>query len=472
MKKLLLLFVFLSGFASAYAQTNVSGGIFSNTTWSLANSPYIMTGPVVVFPNVTLTIEPGVVVKIKEKSTNTSEQVYLELRGKLVAKGTSASPISFIPENTPTLGTDFIWQGIIIKSAQGGAIDMDYFSFNNSYYGISYDDVLLDTLVFNECKFSKNNYTLSINTNLVFNNCEFTNNSVAHTVLYVYGSITSNNCLYKDNYACMTFIPNGVNVNNCIFENNQSCFLQISGKFNRCTFKNNNIVFQENGTLAIDSSEFINNGTGIDAFGLGSVKNSLFTNNQLGLSVGANSVIENNTIVKNQVGLGLAGAFMSGMVLPFIKDNKICDNILYNLENKSDFNLGLENNCFCLNDSVAIDAKIYDGYDDFTRGLINFASYDSTCTTIKQKFIKIKLNTGITSTKKELAVFPNPLQDKLYINGLSENQNTWSVYDMLGKKVLELNTDENNVVLDLSDLTNGVYFLRSSNYLPVKIIKY
>ena len=88
------------------------------------------------------------------------------------------------------------------------------------------------------------------------------------------------------------------------------------------------------------------------------------------------------------------------------------------------------------------------------------------------KFIKIKLNTGIASIKKELAVFPNPLQDKLYINGLSENQNAWSVYDMLGKKVLELNTDENNVVLDLSDLTNGVYFLRSSNYLPVKIIKY
>ena len=160
------------------------------------------------------------------------------------------------------------------------------------------------------------------------------------------------------------------------------------------------------------------------------------------------------------------------MVLPFIKNNKICDNILYNLENKSDFNLGLENNCFCLNDSVSIDAKIYDGYDDFTRGLINFASYDSTCTTITQKFIKIKLNTGIASIKKELAVFPNPLQDKLYINGLSENQNAWSVYDMLGKKVLELNTDENNVVLDLSDLTNGVYFLRSSNYLPVKIIKY
>ena len=102
MKKLLLILIFLSAFTNTYAQTNVSGGIFSNTTWSLANSPYIMNGPVVVFPNVTLTIEPGVVIKIKEKSTNTSEQVYLELRGKLVANGTSTNPISFSPESAPT----------------------------------------------------------------------------------------------------------------------------------------------------------------------------------------------------------------------------------------------------------------------------------------------------------------------------------------------------------------------------------
>ena len=30
------------------AQTNVQGGIYSNTTWTLANSPYVMTGSIVV----------------------------------------------------------------------------------------------------------------------------------------------------------------------------------------------------------------------------------------------------------------------------------------------------------------------------------------------------------------------------------------------------------------------------------------
>src|SRR5688572_14824316 len=50
---------FLLAFACAVtslcqAQTTFSGGIYSNTTWTLAGSPYIITGTVVVFDNVTL----------------------------------------------------------------------------------------------------------------------------------------------------------------------------------------------------------------------------------------------------------------------------------------------------------------------------------------------------------------------------------------------------------------------------------
>ena len=59
--KLIFLFALFCGIVNA--QTNVSGGIFSNTTWTKANSPYIVTDTVVVFPGVTLTIQPGVIVK-------------------------------------------------------------------------------------------------------------------------------------------------------------------------------------------------------------------------------------------------------------------------------------------------------------------------------------------------------------------------------------------------------------------------
>ncbi len=475
MKKIILLLSLFSFiYTSTVAQTNFSGGVFTNTTWTLANSPYILTGSVVVFPNVTLTIEPGVVVKIEEKSNNISQQIYLEVRGKLVAKGTDSNLISFIPKTVPSLGSDQIWQGIFVKTAQGASIDMDHFMLNNSYYGINYDDILIDTLVFNGCKFNNNTYTLAINTNVVVNNCEFINNAVTHSLIYVYGSVTANNCLYKNNFASMSTVVGGVKVKGCTFENNTNCFIQISGKFTNCIFKNNLTVFQENGTLEIDSSQFLNNETGINAFGVGSIRNSTFTGNKFALSVSSNSIIENNNISNNEIGLGLTGVFTTGMVLPLIKNNKICYNTFYNLENKSDYNLSLDSNCFCLNDSVSIDAKIYDGYDDITRGLINFAIYDTSCTNIKQRVIKINLgtNTGLSTIVKRINVSPNPFIDHIYLN-VDENVVTaWRVYDIAGKKVFESTSETSKVELDLSHLEKGAYILKSNNYQPVKLIKY
>src|ERR1051325_9880122 len=98
MKKLLLLFliVIASTAKQSFAQTNVSGGIYSNTTWTLANSPYIVVDTVVVFPGVTLTIQPGVVVKFDSTK-------YLEVRGNLVATGTITDSITFT-SNTSSPG--------------------------------------------------------------------------------------------------------------------------------------------------------------------------------------------------------------------------------------------------------------------------------------------------------------------------------------------------------------------------------
>ena len=45
--KLLLSFLLFS--VTSFAQTVVNGGIYQNTTWTLAGSPYIVTGSIVVF---------------------------------------------------------------------------------------------------------------------------------------------------------------------------------------------------------------------------------------------------------------------------------------------------------------------------------------------------------------------------------------------------------------------------------------
>ena len=78
----------LSGSMVLFAQTPVNGIINANTTWTLANSPYIVTGNLLVSSGVTLTIEPGVLVKF-------GYPLYLQVDGTLIAQGTSSHKIIF-----------------------------------------------------------------------------------------------------------------------------------------------------------------------------------------------------------------------------------------------------------------------------------------------------------------------------------------------------------------------------------------
>jgi hypothetical protein len=95
MKKLIALFI-LFFTANSFSQTNVSGGIYQNTTWTQAGSPYFVTGSIVVFPGKTLTIEPGCEVRFTADNTfNTGNFIYLEIRGTLIALGTDANKIKF-----------------------------------------------------------------------------------------------------------------------------------------------------------------------------------------------------------------------------------------------------------------------------------------------------------------------------------------------------------------------------------------
>lgn len=69
------------------AATNFSGIISSDTTWTKANSPYSITGNVLVNSGVTLTIEAGTTVNLNDR--------YIQVDGCLVAKGSSTDKIYF-----------------------------------------------------------------------------------------------------------------------------------------------------------------------------------------------------------------------------------------------------------------------------------------------------------------------------------------------------------------------------------------
>jgi flagellar hook assembly protein FlgD len=97
------------------ADTNVSGNIATNTTWTVAGSPYILSGDVTVGASSgpTLTIEAGVVVK-----GNGSSQLLVNYynKGALVVNGTDTAPVVFTSNGSTTAGA---WYGLRFGSVAG-----------------------------------------------------------------------------------------------------------------------------------------------------------------------------------------------------------------------------------------------------------------------------------------------------------------------------------------------------------------
>jgi len=99
MKKYILPLIIICLVHTLAAQTNVSGYILSNTTWTLGGSPYVVTGNILVNNGVTLTIEPGVTVKFDTTKS-------LQIDGELLAIGNAQNRISFTAtDTTPARGS-------------------------------------------------------------------------------------------------------------------------------------------------------------------------------------------------------------------------------------------------------------------------------------------------------------------------------------------------------------------------------
>jgi hypothetical protein len=114
------------------AQTNVSGFINANTTWALTSSPYIVVGNTIVQHGVTLTIDPGVIVKFDSAKV-------LQIDGELIARGTSARRIVFTSNRTSPAAGD--WGKIQFADTSVDAV----YDSNGNYVGgsfMSYCDIL------------------------------------------------------------------------------------------------------------------------------------------------------------------------------------------------------------------------------------------------------------------------------------------------------------------------------------------
>ncbi|MBI3502547.1 MAG: T9SS type A sorting domain-containing protein [Bacteroidetes bacterium] len=408
MKKILLALTAVLALTVARGQTNVSGGIYTNTTWTLANSPYIVTDTVVVFPGVTLTIQPGVTVKFKANQR-------LEIRqAKLIAVGTSTDSITFTSNSsTPSSGD---WLGLFLN-----------------------DDI---TPLINYCNFKYADKAIwrdvtSSNINITIKNSQFTQNNSC--ILYsppYYTYMFVDSSIFRNNIIAIDFISKIIFVNHCVISNNQTGV---------------DFAYSKIQNSIIDS-----NTTGIRYNLNDTIINCKIRYNNIGLRNPHNTSCCGNLITKNEIENNNIGIRLDidGDV---IYCNKICNNTTYDLYYNVTFgnNFNASNNYWCTPDSTSTSAVIYDGYDNINLGLVYFMPLDTTCSP--------GILTSINEIKNPtLSIFPNPFSTETTLQTDNRSHNaTLTVDNCFGQTVAQIkNINGQTVTFHRDNLASGLYFIR------------
>lgn len=418
------------------AQTNVSGGIYSNTTWTFTGSPYIVTDTVVVFPGVTLTIEPGVEVRFADTK-------YLELRqATLIALGTATDSIMFTSNSTsPTTGS---WGTVWVNGGIANS-EFNYCNFKYADYGLQGADTIRNSnFIFNNngllggvfidsCNFTYNGVGLSASMAHIYN-CNFLHNQ------FGIGGNTTLKCWIKD---CVIdsnqtgLVCNRTLIENCIINHNQ---IGIQGQFGG-SFNN---IYRN---CIIDSNSL----HGVIPYPNDSLVDCEIKSNGIGVNVTTfGAIITRNVIESNSVGI------MLGTASTNIYCNRICNNTTYNLQYTFVSGNGtVANNYWCTADSASTEVGIYDGYDNIMYGLVNFMPIDT---------LQCYLTTGILTSEIQLtsfSIFPNPAADYISIELPATISNKEiKIFNMCGELTYLSTTTRQNTTIDISTLVRGVYIIQ------------
>ncbi|MCP4163215.1 MAG: T9SS type A sorting domain-containing protein [Deltaproteobacteria bacterium] len=404
MKNKLLYLLFIIIVNSTYGQTNVSGGLFNDTTWNLAGSPYIVTADVALFPGNTLTIEQGVTIKFNSGTK-------LILRGTLVSSATVGNEIIFTSNlNNPIKGS---WIGIEVENNQGGKIIAsnikgeyadNFIRIMNSSTG----EVLnINNSEIKNCNRAFYGYDGHSNHTVILDNLNVSNNNYG----YIYAqNVTLTNSVFSDGEKgihCWENIPN----------------------------------------MSISDSEFYN--FSIWPFNMeGEIDNCHIHDNAVGIRMKPNLIVKNSTIEFNVI--GIEANYPNQISGANIFDNKICDNSQYNFKHLYSYPITISNNCWCSNVESEISQSIFDAYDDASLGIVTFTPFNSNCSST--------LNTEGFNIENDLSFYPNPARDEITLSKKVEGN--YKIYSINGVVVKEGVVTEK---LNISGLSKGIYVIKVTN---------
>ncbi len=314
---LILLFA-LAKPGSLWSQTIVNSDVQTNTTWTLTQSPIIVTSEIVIDPGVTLQVEPGVEVRLHD-------QVVLKVRGTLQALGTPGDSIQFHADSV-------LWGGIRMEpSTVGAQVKMAYCDFSESDFGISATGLSgIDLLDLSHSRIHHNNVGLDAFPPQLFDiyACTFDDNS--------YG-------IYQSNFG----------LKQCGFNRNATAIFDSDIQMDSCNLSKSTITAIEGGSGSVKRSSFFYNTTALSGFGASAT----------------DSVVECE-IILNDTGIVITSD------LPKYFANQICGNGL-GVQVATPNNIDMTGNCWCTTDSVVVTDLVLDGNDQSGIGLLDFVPFDS-----------------------------------------------------------------------------------------------
>jgi hypothetical protein len=322
----------------AQGGASVTGVIIANTTWTKANSPYSLTGNILVKEGVTLTLEAGVTVNLNS--------YYILVNGTVQSKGTASENIYIngidgspppIPMGS-TLAISFSY-GITIK---------DYPAGGSTFENTNIHDVRLALGTFDAIR----NCTI---TGFVSagQNSNITNSDIVGVVVGSGTTEISNNKIIggiEAEYGSPSILNNTIS----------------SGAGG-----GSGIQFLQTDSITISGNTIWACDMGIYALGNGAITNNFISNNDQGIAIYNLGVvsIQGNTLQNNGVGIKLHAGTISSLT------NNNLENPSLNIILDVATNLDATNNWWGTTDSQAINKTIYDFKNDFNLGTVTFTPF-------------------------------------------------------------------------------------------------
>ncbi len=328
----------VSGIALSNAQsgTQVGGIITTDTIWTMANSPYVITEDVFIGENIALTIEQGVEVKVVGYYG-----IFLGSNSTLQAFGTNENSVTFTNNMSSSPGA---WKGILITAGTDSRVNLNYTE-------ITFAEKAIGFLVSGEI----NNSVVTIENSRLSDNSQgvgfYTGYKVDNATIVV-----KNSTIHKNSI--------GINLVSPFFGSELSIF-------------NNSVI---NNTIGFCLDDGVHQNT--DA----NMQMNLFAANDIGVQIGGTAsglglgspvYLLQNTIAENRIGIHvkLYNLYAGGEL--FINSNNIYSNMDYNFQVATASGIYDEYNAtynwWGTTNTTIIDQLIYDFYDDFNLGKVNYA---------------------------------------------------------------------------------------------------